>query len=109
MAGFYGRFIIEWECLKPEQYNEVKGETEWVANSMNQAKEQFLEKNPDYKVVSVTAKNEIVGKCTCCGEECFESDYPETVFSDEENIICENCSIDYEQVNGRVRKRTNHR
>ena len=75
MAGFFGRFIIKWECLKPEQYHEVQGETEWVASSINQAKEQFLEKNPDYKIVSVKEKRVemcqygpckfmIEGKCT---------------------------------------------
>ena len=56
MAGFFGRFIIKWECLKSEQYHEIQGETEWVANSINQASEQFLENNPDYKIVSVKEK-----------------------------------------------------
>ena len=56
-----------------------------------------------------TDKKETAERCSCCGEECFESDYPEVVFRDEENAICENCSIDYEQANGQVRKRIHHR
>lgn len=38
-------------------------------------------------------------KCTCCGNECFLEEvnkHPEIVFMDERNIICEECSIDYE-------------
>jgi hypothetical protein len=37
-------------------------------------------------------------KCSCCGEECFEDRYPEIVFVDNEGIvICENCSINFEE------------
>lgn len=53
MAGFFGNFIIEWECTKPEMYNETKGEIVMVANNTHDAKEKFLELNPDYKVISV--------------------------------------------------------
>jgi len=60
MAGYFGRFIIEWECLKPEQYNETRGMMEWTASSYNEAKSQFLEANPDYKVISVTEKENIL-------------------------------------------------
>ena len=37
-------------------------------------------------------------KCTCCGKECSfeEGKYPEVVFMDSRNVICEECSIDYE-------------
>lgn len=47
-------------------------------------------------------------KCTCCGKECFwehENKYPEVVFWDERNFICEECSIDYEQDGNEVRVR----
>lgn len=39
-------------------------------------------------------------KCTCCGQKCYDSDdiYPTLVFSDAEHKICEDCSIDYEQL-----------
>lgn len=56
MAGFFGKFIIEWECTKPEIYNETRGKMECSASSYNNAKEKFLELNPDYKVISVTQK-----------------------------------------------------
>jgi shikimate kinase len=46
-------------------------------------------------------------KCTSCGQECFENESPEVVFKDEKNCICENCSIDYEEVNGEIRLREN--
>ncbi len=37
-------------------------------------------------------------KCSCCREECFEDKYPEIVFVDNEGIvICENCSINFEE------------
>ncbi len=39
-------------------------------------------------------------KCSCCGEECFENEYPEIVFTDNEHCICENCSIDFEMEDG---------
>lgn len=47
-------------------------------------------------------------KCTCCGKECFlekENKYPEAVFMDEQNIICEECSIDYEMDGSEVKVR----
>lgn len=53
MAGFFGKFIIEWECLKPEIYNETKGKIEIIASSQNDAKEKFLKINPDYKVIKI--------------------------------------------------------
>lgn len=43
--------------------------------------------------------------CTSCGKECFENDYPEIVFRDENNCICEECSIDYDEVDGIVQLR----
>lgn len=43
--------------------------------------------------------------CTVCGGRCYESKSPEIVFRTEEDIICENCSIDYEEVDGKVVKR----
>jgi hypothetical protein len=46
-------------------------------------------------------------KCTNCGKECYNEQYPEIVFKDKNNIICEECSIDYEQDNnGNIRKRS---
>jgi len=44
-------------------------------------------------------------KCTVCGQECFDETYPEVVFKDEKYCICEECSIDYEEVNGKVQYR----
>ncbi len=44
-------------------------------------------------------------KCTVCGQECYNEEFPEVVFIDENNCICEECSIDYEEVNGVVRVR----
>lgn len=44
-------------------------------------------------------------KCTCCGKECYENKYPEVVFKDEQNIICEECSIDYEMDGNKVKVR----
>jgi hypothetical protein len=45
-------------------------------------------------------------KCTSCGKECFDHKYhPEVVFSDKDNCICEECSIDYEVVKGIISKR----
>ena len=44
-------------------------------------------------------------KCTACGKECFDEQYPEVVFIDEHNIICEECSIDYEVIDGKVHVR----
>jgi len=37
-------------------------------------------------------------KCTSCGKECYEEQYPEVVFQNETNCICEECSIDYEEL-----------
>lgn len=43
-------------------------------------------------------------KCSNCGQECFYTQSPEIVFTDENNIICEDCSIDFcETENGIVR------
>ena len=36
-------------------------------------------------------------KCTICGQECFDNKYPEVVFKNKTNCICEECSIDYEE------------
>lgn len=46
-------------------------------------------------------------KCTVCGQECFEEQYPEVVFSYEEYCVCEECSIDYEEdkTTGRIHYR----
>lgn len=44
-------------------------------------------------------------KCTCCGKECYNDKYLEVVFKDENSVICEECSIDYEEVDGQIRKR----
>ena len=41
-------------------------------------------------------------RCTCCGKECYENKYPEIVFKDELNVICEECSIDYDMNKGKV-------
>lgn len=43
--------------------------------------------------------------CTVCGGRCYENQSPEVVFRTEEDVICENCSIDYEEVDGKVVKR----
>lgn len=42
--------------------------------------------------------------CTVCGGKCYESQSPEVVFKTETDIICENCSIDYEEIEGNVFK-----
>lgn len=44
-------------------------------------------------------------KCSVCGQECFEENYPEVVFKDDNNCICENCSIDYEEKDGKIQYR----
>ena len=45
-------------------------------------------------------------KCTACGQECFEDEiYPQAVFWDEKKCICEECSIDFEEVDGVVQFR----
>lgn len=56
MAGFFGEFIIEWKCLKPEIYNETHGFIDWIGQSDNEVKEDFLKHNPDYIVVNITLK-----------------------------------------------------
>lgn len=43
-----------------------------------------------------------VMNCTCCGKVCFTDKYPEAVFIDERNIICEECSIDYDMDGNKV-------
>ena len=43
--------------------------------------------------------------CTECKEKCYDNQYPEIVFTDEKKIVCENCSIDYEEINGKIIKR----
>ena len=45
-------------------------------------------------------------KCTSCGKECYEEQYPEVVFQNETHCICEECSIDYEELeNGIIQLR----
>ena len=44
-------------------------------------------------------------KCACCGKECYNDKYPEVVFKDAISVICEECSIDYEEIDGQIRKR----
>jgi hypothetical protein len=44
-------------------------------------------------------------KCTVCVKECFDEQFPEVVFKDKDNCICEECSIDYEEVNGKIQYR----
>jgi predicted nucleic acid-binding Zn ribbon protein len=42
-------------------------------------------------------------KCTKCGQECYYTQEPEIVFADDENIICEECGINFiETENGIV-------
>ena len=36
--------------------------------------------------------------CSACGAECFDENFPEIVFYDGKDIICEMCSIDYEEL-----------
>jgi len=45
-------------------------------------------------------------KCTVCGKECYNDKSPEIVFWDYRHCICENCSIDFEEVNGKVQYRS---
>ena len=35
-------------------------------------------------------------KCTACGNECFDETYPVVCFEGNGKLICEECSIDYE-------------
>lgn len=58
MAGYCGDFIIEWRCLLPEVYNEEHGYMEWCGNCEHDVTEKFLERNPDYEVISVKAKKD---------------------------------------------------
>jgi len=45
-------------------------------------------------------------KCTACGNECFEDAiYPQAVFWDDKKCICEECSIDFDQIDGVVQFR----
>lgn len=44
-------------------------------------------------------------KCTNCGCECKENSYPEIVFSDGKTIVCEKCSIDYEETENGIQLR----
>jgi len=44
-------------------------------------------------------------KCTACGQECFDETYPEVMFSDDTHCICEECSMDYEEVGFKVQFR----
>lgn len=53
MAGYYGIFLVEWVCLKPEVYREIRGCCEWTGNNVHSVREDFLAKNPDYRVVDV--------------------------------------------------------
>lgn len=56
MAVFYGTFIIEWECLKPEVHKEEHGTLEWTGSSIHDVSEQFLQRNPDYRIINVQQK-----------------------------------------------------
>ena len=57
MAGFFGTFIIEWECLRPEIHHDTHGFLEIVGNSATDASEKFLAQNPDYAVLSVKSSD----------------------------------------------------
>ena len=50
-------------------------------------------------------KSSNIMKCTVCGQECYDETYPEVVFKDEKYCVCEECSIDYEEVNSKVQYR----
>jgi len=43
--------------------------------------------------------------CTSCGNECHANKYPEFIFIDKDNCICEECSIDWEEINGKIQLR----
>jgi len=50
--------------------------------------------------------SKIMMKCTACGNECFEDViYPQAVFWDDKKCICEECSIDFEEVDGVIQFR----
>ena len=53
MAGFFGEFIIEWECLKPEVYQETHGFYNCTGKSFDDVVERFTKQNPDYKILNV--------------------------------------------------------
>ena len=44
--------------------------------------------------------------CTNCGKKCYQDKYPEIVFRDESQVICEECSIDFDEIGEKVVKRT---
>jgi len=50
--------------------------------------------------------SKIMMKCTACGQECFEDEiYPQAVFWDDKKCICEECNIDFEEVDGVIKFR----
>lgn len=53
MAGYYGIFLVEWKCLKPQVYHEIRGVCEWTGNNVHDVRERFLKANPDYEVLDV--------------------------------------------------------
>lgn len=44
-------------------------------------------------------------KCTVCNQECFLDSYPEVVFTDDTHCICEECSVDFEEIDGYIFER----
>lgn len=44
-------------------------------------------------------------KCSVCRKTCYDEQYPEVVFKDKKYCICEECSIDFEEVKGKVQFR----
>lgn len=66
--------------------------------------EKIIQKNTDFNMVQ---KGGIIMKCTKCGQECFDEEYPQVVFHDDKYCICEECSIDYEEndITGKVQYR----
>ena len=58
----------------------------------------------DYEKIVVEQESDVL-RCTNCGQECFDDASPEVVFSDKKNIICEECSIDFEMIGDKVVKR----
>ncbi len=59
-----------------------------------------------YYCLDCNTNNTSTLNCTVCGNVCHSDSYPEIVFKDKDNCICENCSIDYEEVDGKVQKRS---
>lgn len=109
---YIGERLMAMRYSEVECYNylrNVSAEEAHIAVMASEKKENNEQDLQSGMAEDTTDKKEKAGTCACCGEECFESDYPEVVFRDEENVICENCSIDYEQANGQVRRRTHHR